>query len=89
MLYKRGRTTLIQTSGRAETKKGIEAMMLWITLSESIFKKRGQARQERMNTWLTETTPEKMWKDRLKADDSASNLMEGRKRTSRPQEGVI
>ena len=56
-------------------------MTLWITLIESIFKKRGQARQERMDISLTESTPEKMWKDRLKADDNASNLMEGRKRT--------
>ena len=57
-------------------------MTLWITLTESMFKKRGQARQERMDTWLTEITPEKMWKDRLKADENASNLMEGRKRIS-------
>ena len=41
-------------------------MTLWIKLVEAIFKKRGQARQVKIDTWLTNTTPEKNWRDKYK-----------------------
>ena len=41
-------------------------MALWIKLVGAIFKRRGMARQERLDTWLTNSTPERNWKDRNK-----------------------
>ena len=54
-------------------KKGLETMALWIRLVEEIFKKRGQARQKRVDAWLTGSTPEKNWRDRWKANTSGDN----------------
>ena len=59
-------------------------MQLWITLVEAIFQKRGQVRQEQMDTWLTNTTPEQMWRDRLKYQHEQAKIQEGRNRFSRP-----
>ena len=47
-------------------KKGIENMMLWITMVESIFCKRGEAMQLRLDTWLAGTTPPQNWRDKYK-----------------------
>ena len=38
-------------------KKGIESMTLWVTMLEAIFRKKGQAWQIKIDTWLTGTTP--------------------------------
>ena len=60
-------------------------MQLWITLVEAIFRKRGQARQEQIDMWLTNTTTERMWRDRLKSQpDQANKTQEGRTRFSPP-----
>ena len=49
-------------------KKGIESMMLWINLVETIFRRRGQAHQVQIDDWLTGTTPVKDWKDKYKGE---------------------
>ena len=41
-------------------------MSLWITIVEAIFRKRGRARQTKINTWLTDTTPPRNWRDKYK-----------------------
>ena len=41
-------------------------MELWINIVEIIFRRRGEARQEKLDTWLTNRTPEKNWKDKYK-----------------------
>ena len=48
----------------------------WITLVETIFRRRGQARQELMDTWLTETTPVRSWREKLK-DAHLENSSQG------------
>ena len=91
-LYTRGRANLtnqelqyFKLPVEQRQKKGVENMQLWITLVEAIFRKRGQARQEQIDMWLTNTTPEKNWRDRLKSQsDNTSHLQEGRTRISRP-----
>ena len=62
-------------------------MTLWMKLVESIFKKRRQARQEKMDTWLTQTTPRKMWKDKLKNVEKVSNSTMGGKGFRDPRRG--
>ena len=54
-------------------RKGIESMSLWVTLVESIFRKRGRARQIKINTWLTGTTPPKNWRERKKHTTDCQN----------------
>ena len=39
-------------------------MVMWIKIVESIFKGRGQARQEQIDTWIITSTPVRNWKDR-------------------------
>lgn len=64
-------------------KKGVEVMMLWIKIVESIFKCRGQARQEQIDTWLTASNPVRNWKDRHRQKEdieiisSNSNELDG------------
>ena len=41
---------------------------------EAIFRQRGQARQERIDTWLTRTTPPRNWKD--KYEEKMSNTLD-------------
>ena len=48
-------------------RKGTESLALWITIVEAIFRKRGQARQETIDTWLTGTTPPQ-WKEKYKEE---------------------
>ena len=48
-------------------KKGVVAMELWIQVVEIIFRKRGQATQEKIDTWLIKSTPAKNWKDKYKS----------------------
>ena len=79
-LYKRGRANLtIQELNHFKLhleqrlRKGTESLTIWIKLIEVIFKRRGQARQEKMDTWLTQTTPEKNWKDRHKHNKMTQN----------------
>ena len=89
-LYKQGRVNLNNYKLRyfklpveQRQKKGIENIQLWITLVETNFRKRGQATQVKMDTWLTQTTPERMWRNRLKSQPKeASNHLEGRNRIS-------
>ena len=57
--------------------KGTESMTLWIHLVEATFKLRGQARQEKLDTWLTGITPEKNWKDREKNEETMNSTVEG------------
>ena len=72
-LYQRGRANLkprelgyFKLPLEQRIHKGTESMTLWIHLVEATFKLRGQARQEKLDTWLTGITPEKNWKDRKK-----------------------
>ena len=57
-------------------------MQLWITVVETIFRRRGQARQEQMDKWLTNTTPERTWRDRLKNQHEQAHNLEGLVRIS-------
>ena len=43
-------------------------MSLWIQVVENIFKKRGTARQENLDTWLIETLPsaDDLWRPKVK-----------------------
>ena len=41
-------------------------MQLWITMVEAIYKKRGEAKQLQIDTWLTSSTPGRNWKDKYK-----------------------
>ena len=41
-------------------------MSLWITIVEAIFRKRGRAQQTKVNTWLTDTSPQRNWRDKYK-----------------------
>ena len=82
-LYRRGRANLQKQELQLfklpvdqRQKKGIEAMTIWITLVETIFRRRGQARQELMDTWLTETTPVRSWREKLK-DANLENSQQG------------
>ena len=43
-----------------------EAMSIWITQTEFIFKQQKEKHQTGIDTWLTHTTPEKSWRERLK-----------------------
>ena len=72
-LYDRGRANLTHNELKyfklpveQRQKKGVENMMLWITMVETIFRKRGEARQMHIDSWLTNSTPPKDWKDKFK-----------------------
>ena len=72
-LYQRGRANLttrelkyFQLPVEKQIKRGVVAMELWIAVVEAIFRKRGQATQVKLDTWLTERIPEKNWKDKYK-----------------------
>ena len=52
--------------------KSIEAMELWVTMVESIFKLRQRESAETLDTWLTATTPERDWKDKYKENGSVN-----------------
>ena len=54
-----------------QIKQGIQSMERWITLIEAIFKKRGIARQTKLNTWLTERIPSKDWKSKYKKTNTS------------------
>ena len=43
-------------------------MELWIQIVEILFRKRGEATQEKLDTWLTNSTPVRNWKDRYKGE---------------------
>ena len=51
-------------------------MTLWVKLVEAIFQRRGRARQEKLDTWLTGTMPERSWRDTYKEKviKSSSNM---------------
>ena len=75
-LYKRGRANLTRKEHNyfklpleIRQRKGLENMALWIKMVEAIFKKRGQARQEIVDSWLTNSTPRRNWKVRHKEDE--------------------
>ena len=79
-LYGRGRANLTQKELNyfkvpvaVRQKKGLETMALWIRHVEEIFKKRGQSRQERVDTWLAVSTPERNWRDRWKTNTLGDN----------------
>ena len=57
--------------------KGIDSMYVWVTLVETIFRKRGSARQEKIDTWLTRTTPPKNWRDREKLTQTDIKIIWG------------
>ena len=86
-LYKRGRANLTLKEKRyfylpveQRQRKGIDHMTLWIQIVEAIFRKRGQARQEKIDSWLTGSTPSRNWKDKYKKVDCGCN--------SRRQDGL-
>ena len=79
-LYDRGRANLtpkelnyFKVPVAIRQKKGLESMALWIQLVEAIFKRRGQARQELMDSWRTGSTPTQSWRDRLKTNTLEAN----------------
>ena len=84
-LYNRGRANLTRNELKyfnlpveQRQKKGIENMMLWVTMVESIFRKRGEATQLKLDTWLTGTTPIRTWKDKYKdTQQTSKNLVDG------------
>ena len=84
-LYDRGRANLTRNELRyfqlpleQRQQKGIENMMLWVTMVESIFRKRGEARQLKLDTWLTGTTPPYSWREKLKdRQQTSENLVGG------------
>ena len=72
-LYGRGRDNLtikerkyFKLPVEQRIKKGVTSMELWINIVEIIFKRRGETRQEKLDSWLTNSTPEKSWKDKYK-----------------------
>lgn len=70
-----------------QQRKGIESMSLWITMVESIFRKRGRATQVKLDTWLTGTTPPINWRERkkpLRAGTNGKNQM-----GDRPGRGIL
>ena len=80
-LYRRGRANLsteeltyFKLPVEQRQKKGIGNMTLWIKLVEAIFQKRGRARQVRIDMWLTNSTPEKNWRDKFKDTRDKGNL---------------
>ena len=76
-LYSRGRANLTDKEKKyfklpleIRQKKGLENMALWIKIVEAIFRRRGQARQELIDSWLTTSTPVKNWKDKYKDNNT-------------------
>ena len=53
-------------------------MELWIKLVEITFRKQGMARQEKLYDWLSETTAERSWRERLKERDKNNNNLNSR-----------
>ena len=53
-------------------------MMLWMTLIETIFQKKGVARQLRLETWITGTVPPWNWRDKYKDNQQISQNPVGR-----------
>ena len=47
-------------------QKSLEAMELWILMIESIFKQRLEEGTRTLDTWLTNSTPNRDWKDKYK-----------------------
>ena len=86
-LYRRVRANLTQKEKKyfyllveQRQRKGIDHMTLWIQIVEAIFRKRGRARQEKIDSWLTGSTPSRNWKDKFKKGNRNNN--------SRKQEGL-
>ena len=68
-------------------------MSLWITMVETIFRKQGQARQTQIDTWLTNTTPERgSWKDKYKENSTTNTnpttMDRSRRENSRSYRGI-
>ena len=83
-LYNRGRANLTPKELRyfklpldQRLKKGIESMKLQVKLVEAIFKQRGQARQEQIDTWLTQTTSTRNWRDMYKDNEKRNHQSDG------------
>lgn len=56
-------------------RKWIEAMSLWIKLVEAIFRKRGEAHQQKLDEWITRSSlPDQHWKDKYKEVDKDSTF---------------
>ena len=74
-LYNKGRDNLNEKEKKyfdmpaeQRKKKGIVSMELWIQIVEILFRKREEATQEKSDTWLTNSTPVRNWKDRYKGE---------------------
>lgn len=85
LLYDKGRANLTSKELRyfklpvqQRQRKGVENIQLWITMVEAIFKKRGEATQMQIDTWLTNSTLRRNWKDKYKdlTNDSDEKQLE-------------
>ena len=63
-LYSKGRANLslreknyFKVPLEIRLKKGTESLSLWIQIVESIFRRKGAARQEKLDTWLEHANP--------------------------------
>ena len=79
-LYKRKRTKLTLDERKLfalpqhmRKKTSAEAIEIWIQRAEATFSKYREKVQVKVDTWLTERTPIKSWRERLRKDNEDSS----------------